>query len=253
MMTVSRESGRNPRSDVRRLLGIWFGLILPSMITWGYFVGAADYPQGWQQSIYLIVKVFQFTFPLCWVFFVIGDKPQFRQLTANGVVLGLAFGLVVVAAGWVLFSSALSDLPLFQAASAKIAAKVQSFGIDAAWKYALLAGFYSLGHSLLEEYYWRWFIYGQLRKVVPAAAAIIISAAGFASHHVIVLAIYFGTWSAATWLFSAAIIVGGVFWAWLYERSNSLIGPWLSHLVIDAGIFWIGFELVRGGLAGPGG
>ena len=38
--------------------------------------------------------------------------------------------------------------------------------------------------------------------------------------------------------------VGGVFWSWLYDRTGSLLGPWLSHLMIDAGIFWVGYELI---------
>ena len=36
--------------------------------------------------------------------------------------------------------------------------------------------------------------------------------------------------------------------AWLYRRSGSLVGPWLSHLLVDAGIMVIGYDLlfVRG-------
>jgi membrane protease YdiL (CAAX protease family) len=63
-----------------------------------------------------------------------------------------------------------------------------------------------------------------------------------------VLAHYFGWTSPLTLLFSASVAVGGAFWAWLYERTGSLLGPWLSHLVIDAGIFFIGFKLVAGTL-----
>jgi membrane protease YdiL (CAAX protease family) len=233
-------------------LGILVGISLPSLITWGYFVAAADYPQGWQQSIYLIVKVCQFAFPVVWACLVLGEAIRIRRPTVDGVVWGLAFGLVVVAAGWATYMAALRGLPVFQEASAAIAAKVRSFGIDSIWKYAVLAGFYSLIHSLLEEYYWRWFVFGQLRRVVPTGTAMVLSAIAFASHHVIVLAKYFGGSSPLTWLFSAAIVVGGLFWAWLYEKTGSLVAPWLSHLVIDAGIFWIGYELVRGGLGAGG-
>jgi uncharacterized protein len=239
--------------NAQRWLGVLIGLALPSLITWGYFVLAADYPRGWQQSIYLIVKVFQFVFPLWWTFWILRDKFLLRSPRTNGIAAGMVFGLAVVSAGWPLYSVVLKELPMFDAASSAIVTKVEAFGIDAPWEYALLAGFYSIIHSLLEEYYWRWFIYGQLRQVVPGAAAIAVSAIGFAAHHVIVLAIYFGTWSAATWLFSAAIVAGGAFWAWLYERSGSLLGPWFSHLLIDAGIFWIGYELVRGGFSVAGG
>jgi membrane protease YdiL (CAAX protease family) len=243
------EQSENSTNKPVRWLGILVGMSLPSLITWGYFVAAADYPQGWQQSIYLIVKVFQFTFPLGWVFLVLKERPRLRLPTTSGVAMGLAFGLVVVAGGWAVYATALRELPMFHAAAAKVADKVHTFGITSVWKYAFLATFYSLVHSLLEEYYWRWFVYGRLRQVVPPTSAMALSALGFAGHHVIVLAIYFGAWSAATWLLSAAIVVGGLFWAWLYERTQSLLGPWLSHLVVDAGIFWIGFELLRDGLA----
>jgi membrane protease YdiL (CAAX protease family) len=108
--------------------------------------------------------------------------------------------------------------------------------------------FYSIAHSLLEEYYWRWFVFSQLRRLIPLAPAIVVSALGFTAHHVLVLAHYFGWTSPLTLLFSASVAVGGAFWAWLYERTGSLLGPWLSHLVIDAGIFFIGFKLVAGTL-----
>jgi membrane protease YdiL (CAAX protease family) len=105
--------------------------------------------------------------------------------------------------------------------------------------------FYSLLHSLLEEYYWRWFVFGQLRRMAPVWIAIAISSLGFMAHHVIVLATYFGIAEPVTWIFSLAIAVGGAFWAWLYHRSGSLVGPWLSHLLVDGAIFWIGYEIVE--------
>jgi len=43
------------------------------------------------------------------------------------------------------------------------------------------------------------------------------------------------------WLVGA----GGAFWAWLYHRSGALAGPWLGHLLADAAIFTIGFDLLR--------
>ena len=44
---------------------------------------------------------------------------------------------------------------------------------------------------------------------------------------------------------ASAVAIGGAFWAWLYNRTNSLLAPWVSHALIDAGIFWIGYDLVR--------
>ena len=65
------------------------------------------------------------------------------------------------------------------------------------------------------------------------------------AHHVLVLATFFGWSSPATYVFSLAIAIGGAYWAWLYARSGSLYGPWLSHLLVDAGIFLIGYDLLH--------
>ena len=39
--------------------------------------------------------------------------------------------------------------------------------------------------------------------------------------------------------------VGGAVWAWIYERTKTLYAPWLSHLVVDAGIFLLGDEILK--------
>ncbi len=44
---------------------------------------------------------------------------------------------------------------------------------------------------------------------------------------------------------SLCIAVGGFFWAWLYEQTRSIWAAWLSHLLIDAGILVIGYDLLR--------
>jgi membrane protease YdiL (CAAX protease family) len=100
-------------------------------------------------------------------------------------------------------------------------------------------------HSLFEEYYWRWFVFRQLRRLAPLWPAVVISALGFMAHHVIVLHEILKSAPWLAWLLSLAVAAGGGFWAWLYERSGSIFGPWLSHLLIDAGIFWIGYDLIR--------
>ena len=37
----------------------------------------------------------------------------------------------------------------------------------------------------------------------------------------------------------------GAGWAWLYDQSRSLLGPWGSHCLVDAAIFGIGYDIVR--------
>jgi hypothetical protein len=41
------------------------------------------------------------------------------------------------------------------------------------------------------------------------------------------------------------VAIGGAVWALVYQQSKSLLGPWLSHLFVDAAIFAIGWDLMR--------
>jgi hypothetical protein len=77
----------------------------------------------------------------------------------------------------------------------------------------------------------------------PAA---IISAVGFTLHHIVVMSVFFQgvPWLVA--LLAGATAVGGAFWAWLYDRSDSIFDTWPSHLLIDVGVFFgVGYPLVR--------
>jgi hypothetical protein len=118
-------------------------------------------------------------------------------------------------------------------------------GISSPAVYAGVALFYSLLHSLLEEYYWRWFAFERLRQAMALWPAIVVSSLCFMLHHVVVLGLYFGWNNPWTWVFSFATAMGGGFWAWLYDRSQSIYGPWFSHLLIDAAIFGVGYDLIR--------
>ena len=246
------ESTTLERERATRRIAAWLGVVLafvfPTIVTWVYFLRAADAGQGIQQAVMATLKVVQFVFPVVWVMFVLRERIEWRRPSTNGVATGLLFGLAVAAAGWLVFRYVLESSPLFVAATEQIRVKVAGFGLDSVPKFVALGVFYSLAHSLLEEYYWRWFVFGQLRRLVPRWPAIVVASLGFMAHHVLVLSLYFGWWTWPTLLFSAAVAVGGAFWAWLYDRSGSLVGPWLSHLVVDAGIFFIGFQLMRGTL-----
>ena len=243
--TVERNQGNRRRAD---WLGVAFALVFPTIVTWAYFFRAAGADQSVQQAVMATLKVLQFAFPIAWVSLILRERIAWRRPSAQGVVMGLLFGLAVAVAGWCVYRYVLMGSLMFVAATDQIQAKVAGFGLDSVSKFVALGVFYSLAHSFLEEYYWRWFVFGQLRRLLPLWPAVVVSSLGFMAHHVLVLSLYFGWWTWPTLLFSASVAVGGAFWAWLYDRTGSLLGPWLSHLVVDAGIFLIGFQLVRGSL-----
>ena len=224
-----------------------FALLLPTLVTLVYFVWAAHYESGVQQVAYSVAKGVQFLFPLLWVVVVLKGRPAWNVQpgeTRQSLLLGGAFGLTVLVAMVVMYYGLLRSLPFFQEPATRISAKVAALGMESWERYAAMAVFYSVIHSLLEEYYWRWFVFRQLDHLRTTPQAILISSLGFMTHHVVLLSAFFGWTSPLTWLFSLCVAVGGAFWAWLYHRFRSLWGPWLSHALIDAAIFLIGYDLV---------
>lgn len=238
------------------------GLAFPTVVTYAHFVAVAGEEATANprlQAIYSAGKVVQVALPL--IFFLETrrrkNSAEVAATTSNSspplltisrsVVLGLAFGLFVTALIAGLYGFWLVDSHLFAVAATHIRAKVTEFGFDTPRKYVAFAVFLALAHSLLEEYYWRWFAFGGLRTTWPFWPAALLASLAFAGHHVVVLAVYFPTAFWTTVLpFSLGIAVGGIVWCWLYERSGSLLGPWLSHALIDVAIMVVGYHLLFG-------
>lgn len=228
-------------------IAILAAVVLPTAVTWLYFIALDGADARLQKTAYAVGKTVQFALPAVWVWLVQRQRPRWAAPPRWSLIIGLLFGLAVAAAMAGLYFGVLKPAGLFDQPAAVIRAKVESFGATSPLLYLLLALFYSAIHSLLEEYYWRWFVFGQLARSCQPATAISLSAVAFSLHHVLVLAHYFAWSSPLTWLFTLGVIVGGAFWAWLYQRSNSLAAPWLSHALVDAAIFGIGYQLITSG------
>lgn len=219
-------------------------LLFPTLVTWIYFVALADWPSAWQQAAAIFGKVDQFAFPILWVWLILGEPIGWPRWSSRGVFSCVLFGCLVVTSMLLLYHGLFKPSGWFDAATEQAVEKVAGIGISSKWIYAGLGTFYALVHSGLEEYYWRWFVFGRLRRYLSTASAAVISSLGFMAHHVIVLAVYFGWASPMTYFFSGCVAIGGLVWSLYYERTNNLWGPWLSHLVIDAGIFVLGYDVI---------
>jgi membrane protease YdiL (CAAX protease family) len=231
-------------------LAVCFALVYPTVLAWFYFVVLATEGQGVNPGMrlaYGVGKVVQFAFPLVCLLVFEGRLPRPTLPTWRGLEYGLGFGVLVAAATFLLYYAFLRHTSLLAAATVPLRSKLEQLGMDSPAGFWLLAAFLTVLHSLLEEYYWRWFVFGWLRRQVPLFAALVIASLGFMAHHVIILAVFLpGYFLSAVVPFSLCIAVGGAFWAWLYDRTGSIYAPWISHLLVDAAIMAVGYNLLFG-------
>jgi membrane protease YdiL (CAAX protease family) len=219
-------------------------MVLPTLVTYLYFVWAAAYPTSIQHLTCWLGKTIQFSLPIVWVRLILGHPSKPEYGSSRSMLLGIAFGLIVAISMLMVYFRILQPQGLLVGAAQGVQRKLAELGCDTPSRFLLLALFYSLVHSFLEEYYWRWFVFGRLGAWVPRTSAIGISSVAFAAHHVVVLARYCGLWSMQTATFTLCVAAGGAFWAWLYSREGSLVPCWFSHLLVDAAIFLIGANLM---------
>jgi membrane protease YdiL (CAAX protease family) len=233
-----------PNADRRHWLAMVFALLFPTLLTVVYFVLLAKHSPAMQQAAYAIGKTIQFAFPAFWVLWIQRQRIRLQAPLAKDLLFGAVLGAVLLAVGLALYELCLKPAGVFDAPAIEVRNKVAGIGIHGFWPYVIMSLFYCVLHSLLEEYYWRWFVFAQLRPRMSLAAAIGISSLGFMAHHVCVLSIYFGWFTLWSTLFSAAVAGGGVIWAWQYHKTGSLYGVWICHALVDAVIFIIGYDLI---------
>src|SRR5438128_8372473 len=132
-------------------------MVYPSVMTWVYFVAVAGPGTQPNQAVmiaYFVGKVIQFAFPAIYV-----ALTQRRSLypawpSWQGLVVGLAFGGAVGGAALAIYFGVLKDSPYLRDTPDKVLAKLRESGYGTVAGFLAVAFFYSIVHSLLEEYYW---------------------------------------------------------------------------------------------------
>lgn len=238
----------------REIAALTVACVFPTVMAWIYFVALAANTGESSSSAaspalrgaYALGKLVQFSFPLVYLYFAAPHSWSVRPPRFGGLMLGLGFGALVAAAMLLLYFGLLRETLIEMGLEREVRSKLEEFGAATPYRFLGFAAYISIVHSLLEEYYWRWFVFRRLGSLCGLAPAMAISSLAFMAHHVIVLDVYLpGHFLTAVVPFSLAIAAGGAFWSWLYARTDSLVAVWLSHVIIDAGIMVIGFDLLR--------
>lgn len=229
----------NSRSRI--LISVVPAMLLPLAASFLYFVLFPQAKAAW--AIYAVTKFLMITWPIAAVLLVEKERPNFvnfdwrRHLRA--IPLGLATGLAICAFGFFLwYATPVGDYA--RTHSGAVRAKVEELNLVE--HYILFTAGVSILHSLLEEYYWRWFVFGRLIKVLRPAPAYLLASIAFASFHYVVLSRYFP--ALGTFAFGTLVGVGGLIWCWHLQKQRSLVGCWVSHLLVDAAVFYFGYLLV---------
>ncbi len=216
-------------------------MIIPALTALFYFVWMKG--SGAAQPAYGGAKLFILIWPLAATAFILRRPVAWKlrpiAIHLRAIPLGLLMGLGIAGIMAALMASPLGNL--VESATGAIEEKVVNLGIQE--HFILFAICLSLFHSLLEEYYWRWFVYGNLRNLVSRPTAHAISAVGFSLHHIVVTSQFFPLHWAL--LFSSAVGIGGFFWSWLYQRQGTIAGAWASHAVVDAALMTVAFILMN--------
>ncbi len=219
---------------------LFFAALVPFFSALLYFVWLSDNPIA--QPIYTATKIFTLVWPLAFYRFVIRESiPSFplRGNIRSAIVWGLISGFSILALVFGLLATPIGDV--VNAATPQIRLKAASLGVLE--NYILFALFLSLLHSLIEEYFWRWFIFGELRKLFgDRFLSHALAAIAFALHHIVVTTQFFPLEYGL--VFGLAVGIGGAAWSYLYRRQRSLLGAWISHAIVDLGILGFGYTLL---------
>lgn len=104
-----------------------------------------------------------------------------------------------------------------------------------------VALYISFINSLLEEFFFRGFIFLNLNKTMTQWKAYVISAFAFSIYHVAILANWF-----KPILFIVALVglfIGGIIFNWLDAKSKNIYNSWLVHMFANFAINTIGLMM----------
>jgi membrane protease YdiL (CAAX protease family) len=190
------------------------------------------------QVAYFITKIVMFGAPLA-LLYAGFSLPRFslRPNFGTSLALGLGSGLMIAAlmlGTYFLFAN------FFTQFASTILNKVTDVGILHVYWPAVTV--IALFHSLFEEYYVRWYLVKGFETRLSPVASILIANGLFTLHHYIILS-QFVSWPIV--LFCGTFVgVGGCIWSYIYHRTGSLLGAWLSHICADIAVFIIGYLLI---------
>jgi len=180
--------------------------------------------------------------PVLWLKFVDREKTSWSPPRLGGFRTAIALGVDISVSIFAAFAIASHFGAIHPD---KVAGSAARTGLNHLSVFIIGAVYWITLNSLAEEYVWRWFVFRKFEILIGGKLAVVAAALAFTAHHVIVLAAQFN-WP-ITLAGSLGVFTGGAIWSWLYLRCRSIWPGYVSHAIVDAAIFAIGYWLIFGG------
>ncbi len=203
-----------------QIYGYWIGLAVRTATHFGIPLLAA----------YLLARRQPTTTPWAELLAPFKIKPEDRRATILWSSIGCALAIIIILAFYLGFRG--------QFDPATLRAEVGTLFPLTLLNYLAVALVITFVNPLMEEYYWRGYLY---RKWAARGGGIWIGGL-FALHHLVI----FGTWFPLhlLWILGIAFIGVGLFLTYLYKAINNLWAPLLTHIIADLTIVLLGYYLL---------
>jgi len=100
-----------------------------------------------------------------------------------------------------------------------------------------------VANPILEEVYWRGYIYERLRRDGTAKYAILVTSAFYTLYHLLsVIPIFEGLYGLIA---VVPVFIAGIFWGYIREKTGSITAAIIGHVLSDMGIIFVYWFLVR--------
>jgi len=214
------------------------GLLIVFLLTYLYFVVFPDSFLG--KAMFAVKGVYLILWPYLWIKFskVNFSNKEGRKI-AKSVIYGIIFALSIALLAFVLYKF---FYPVFAPYKSNVMDKMKSFDLNNPALFVLFGAYVILINSLIEEYYWRFFIFCGLKLKFNAIISAVISGAAFMIHHTLILNNYFPV--NLNVFLSFLVFLAGFAWCLIYYKTKSIIGPWISHIIVDIVIIVFGYKLL---------
>ena len=169
------------------------------------------------------------------LFALLSPKEIFRfRKRGFGVALGLGIGIyALILGGWAVLRNWIDFSGIADSLTANAGVTKDNF--------LYVSLYISFANSLLEEFFFRGFLFGNLKQNRTLAYG--ISAAAFSLYHAAMMIGWFSPWLTALVLIGLA--VGGCIFNWLNEKLGCIYASWLTHMFANFAINTIGFILLK--------